>query len=191
MQNQKGKLKNEKPTLTIKQEKFVAKYSDGGDASAAYRFAFDAKGMKPETVNRRAYDLLHMGKIQARVAEFKQKMLDKLAVKPEKTLKRLMQGQEFDIRKMYHPDGRLKSPHELDDDTAKAVVGVKYDAIGQLEYKIIDVKGCTELLGKHLKLFVDKVEHSWDGDCPLSGIVLEASNRSKDLPDPAPDEDDD
>ena len=29
-----------------------------------------------------------------------------------------------------------------------------------VEYKVIDVKGCTELVGKHLKLFTDKREIS-------------------------------
>jgi hypothetical protein len=30
-----------------------------------------------------------------------------------------------DVRKLYHPDGRLKLPHEWDDDTAAAVVEVR------------------------------------------------------------------
>ena len=91
------------------------------------------------------------------VSTYLQGLLDKrskkLEVSAEKTLNRLMQGQEFDVRKLYNDNGTLKKPHELDDDTAKAVVGVKYDNSGSIEYKIIDVKGCTELVGRHIKLF--------------------------------------
>ena len=98
-------------------------------------------------------------KIIARIAELRKPIFDKLEVSAGKTLKRLMQGQEFDMRKLYNKNGTIKKPHELDDDTAKAIVGAKYDRDGNLlEYKIIDVKGCSELVGKHLKLFTDVIE---------------------------------
>ncbi|MBU0909226.1 MAG: terminase small subunit [Proteobacteria bacterium] len=101
------------------------------------------------------------GKITAHIDELRAPILKKLEASEEKTIRRLMQGQEFDIRQLYHPDGGIKKPHELDDDTARAIVGVRYDKVGNiLEYKITDVKGCSELLGKHLKLFTDKVEQS-------------------------------
>lgn len=171
------------PKLTIKQEKFCVKYIDCGDASKAYRFAYNTKNMKPETVNRKAFDLLHNGKLAARIEQLKQKMLDKLSASPEKTLKRLMQGQEFDIRRLYHEDGRLKMPYELDEDTAKAVVGVKYDKDGAfLEYKIIDVKGCAELIGKHLKLWTDKTEIGLDQSDPLFKAIAKAAGKSTGLP---------
>ena len=79
-----------------------------------------------------------------------------------------MQGQEFDIRDFYHKDGRVKMPYELDDDAAKAVVGVKYDKDGALlEYKIIDVKGCAELVGRHMALFTDNHVYKGDKDNPV------------------------
>ncbi|MDX9787919.1 MAG: terminase small subunit [Desulfobacterales bacterium] len=176
--------------LTIKQEKFCAKYIESGDASNAYRFAYSTERMKPDTVNRSAFELLHTPKISARIDQLKQKMLDKLMVSPEKTLRRLMQGQEFDIRRLYHDDGRLKLPNEMDEDTAKAIVGVKYDKDGALlEYKIIDVKGCAELIGKHLKLFVDKTEHSVDPNDPFMRRLLEIDGSSRNLPSPVGDDD--
>ena len=45
--------------LTIKQEKFVLKYFECGNASEAYRFAYSAKKMKPETIKRNAHNLLN------------------------------------------------------------------------------------------------------------------------------------
>lgn len=140
--------------LTPKQEKFCLTYLKTGNASEAYRQSYSAGKMKPETVNRAAFALLENSKIAARVEELKEAIAERYIADKGRTIKRLIQGQEFDIRRLYHDDGRLKHPHELDEDTAKAIVGVKYDKDGALlEYKVIDVKGCAELIGKHLKLF--------------------------------------
>jgi hypothetical protein len=53
--------------LTPKQEQFCLKYQELGNASEAYRQSYDASRMKPETVNRRAFDLLQNGNIAARI----------------------------------------------------------------------------------------------------------------------------
>lgn len=54
-------------TLTAKQEAFCLAYLETGNASEAYRKAYNAENMKPETVNRKAKELLDHGKISARV----------------------------------------------------------------------------------------------------------------------------
>lgn len=53
--------------LTIKQENFRLYHVETGNASEAYRRAYDADGMKPETINRRAFDLMEDSKIRARI----------------------------------------------------------------------------------------------------------------------------
>lgn len=60
--------------LTIKQEAFCEKYIETGNASEAYRQSYDAGNMKPESVNRKAKELLDNGKIAARVAELRAKL---------------------------------------------------------------------------------------------------------------------
>lgn len=57
--------------LTPKQEKFCQKYIETGNASEAYRQAYNAANMKPETVNRTAKELLDNPKIAARLAELR------------------------------------------------------------------------------------------------------------------------
>jgi DNA-binding transcriptional MocR family regulator len=42
-------------------------YIETGNASEAYRRAYDASRMKPETVNRKAVELIQNGKVAARV----------------------------------------------------------------------------------------------------------------------------
>lgn len=53
--------------LTQKQEAFCLAYMETGNASEAYRQAYNASKMKPETVNRKAKELLDHGKISARI----------------------------------------------------------------------------------------------------------------------------
>lgn len=55
--------------LTPKQEKFCLEYLKTGNASEAYRTAYDAADMKPESIHRNAYELVNNTKIASRLAE--------------------------------------------------------------------------------------------------------------------------
>lgn len=57
--------------LTAKQEGFCLAYMETGNASESYRRAYDAENMKPETVNKRASELLDNGAITGRLAELR------------------------------------------------------------------------------------------------------------------------
>lgn len=57
--------------LTPKQDKFCLAYIETGNASEAYRQAYEAEEMKAETINRKAKELLDNGKITARIEELK------------------------------------------------------------------------------------------------------------------------
>lgn len=57
--------------LTIKQEKFCTKYLECGNASEAYRDAYNASRMSEETVCNSAYKLLQKGDITARISYLK------------------------------------------------------------------------------------------------------------------------
>ena len=58
--------------LTPKQEKFCQLYVETGNASEAYRQAYNSKG-KMETVNRTAKDLLDNPKIAARLNQIRER----------------------------------------------------------------------------------------------------------------------
>lgn len=53
--------------LTLKQEKFSQIYVEVGNASEAYRQAYNTARMKPATVNRKAFHMIEQGKIRARI----------------------------------------------------------------------------------------------------------------------------
>lgn len=55
--------------LTPKQEAFCIAYIESGNSSEAYRRAYNAERMKPNTVNRMAHDVLVNHKVAARIKE--------------------------------------------------------------------------------------------------------------------------
>ncbi|APB99033.1 terminase small subunit [Polynucleobacter asymbioticus] len=69
--------------LTPKQEKFCQKFIQTGNASEAYRQSYDAQKMKPESINRKAKELMDNGKITARVKELQETLVKKHEVTVE------------------------------------------------------------------------------------------------------------
>jgi len=57
--------------LTPKQEAFCLVLAKTGNASEAYRQAYDASRMKPETITRKAAELAANGNIRARLASLR------------------------------------------------------------------------------------------------------------------------
>ena len=62
--------------LTIKQEKFCLEYLKDGNASRAYREAYDTGNMKEATINRNAKALTDDNKIATRIDELRAKAED-------------------------------------------------------------------------------------------------------------------
>ena len=75
--------------LTPKQEKFCLEYLKTGNASEAYRRAYDASKSKPESVNRLAKAMLDNVKIASRLDELKKPAVQEAMFTFESHLKRL------------------------------------------------------------------------------------------------------
>lgn len=76
--------------LSPQQEAFCLAYVEpNATATAAYRAAYNCSKMKPETVNRRAFDLMQDGKITARIQELRDKAAEKAILTLENHLRRL------------------------------------------------------------------------------------------------------
>ena len=63
--------------LTAKQEAFCQAMASGMTQADAYRSAYDAKGMKPETVQNKAHVLAKSGEVAARITSLKREVADK------------------------------------------------------------------------------------------------------------------
>lgn len=138
--------------LTMKQEAFCLKYVETGNASAAYRNAYDASGMLPATVNKRASELLANGEITGRVDELKQAMLDRHHITRERVLREYARIGFLDIRTAFTDEGGMKSVKDMDEDTAAAIMAIEvddlYEGYGEARTKV----GVTQKVKFHPKL---------------------------------------
>lgn len=83
--------------LTPKQERFCVEYFRCGNASEAYRIAYNSENMKEATINHNAYALLENNKITDRLDEMKSKVVKKVTVTKQRAIEVLadiMEGAE-------------------------------------------------------------------------------------------------
>ena len=137
------------------------KYIECGNASEAYRHAYDTSRVKKKTVWERASRLLSQDNVYARVEELREEARKKAQITHEKITEELAKIAFFDIRNIFDEDGTLKAPTALDDKSAGAVSAIKVrrikgdgaDIEDIIEMKISDKKAALEALGKHLGYF--------------------------------------
>ena len=75
--------------LTVKQENFCNYYIESGNASDAYRRAYSCDKMKPESINRKATDMLCKVTIAARIKELQAEQKAKSDITKERVLAEL------------------------------------------------------------------------------------------------------
>lgn len=75
--------------LTAKQEAFCLAYVETGNASEAYRRAYDARKTKPAVINVKASQVLANGKVAVRLAELRKPAADAATVTLAGHLRRL------------------------------------------------------------------------------------------------------
>jgi phage terminase small subunit len=92
--------------MTPKQEAFCIAYIETGNASEAYRKAYDAGKMKPESVNVNASKLLADAKIALRVAELKSELVERHKVTADTIAEMLREDREF-AREMETPSAAV------------------------------------------------------------------------------------
>lgn len=155
-------------SLTPKQALFVQEYLVDLNATRAYK----AAGYSQKSAEVCASQLLRNPKVQAVIAKKTDKRMDRLEISADRVLQEIARLAFFDPRKFFNSDGSAKQVHELDDDTAMALAGMdvaemfegsgdQKHAYGLMKkFKLADKGQNLERLGKHLKLFTEKVETS-------------------------------
>lgn len=136
--------------LTIKRERFAVEYVRTGNASEAYRLSFSATKMNEKTVWECASRLVADRKVAARIKELQENIAEKAEMSVADWLKEVRRLSTVDPRNLMRPDGSMKMPHELDDDTASAIASFKISADGSVEYKFWDKNAALDKAGKHL-----------------------------------------
>jgi phage terminase small subunit len=81
--------------LTPKQEAFCQAICDGKNQSDAYRHAYNASKMKPETVQVKASELMANGMVTVRVQELKSKLENKQLWTRERSINKAIEAIEM------------------------------------------------------------------------------------------------
>ncbi|OWK39535.1 terminase small subunit [Fimbriiglobus ruber] len=186
--------------LTPKQEKFCQKYIELGNASEAYRQAYDAENMSPEAIHEEAYRLTIHPDVSLRIEDLRRLARKRHEVTADRVIAEYAKLAFLDIRKAFDEDGNLKPIHEMDDDTAAAIAGLEVEVKrvagsssddlesqahgGALKrtyadlstrihkIKLADKKGALDSLARHLGMFTDKTELSGPNGTPLPSAVI-------------------
>jgi phage terminase small subunit len=154
--------------LTPKQKLFVQHYIIELNATKAAI----AAGYSKKTATEAGSRLLRNVHVSAEIEKRAEKRSEKLGITAERVLAEIAKLAFMDPRKFFNSDSSPKQIAELDDDTAAALAGMEvvelFEGQGDQKhcygllkkYKLADKGINLERLGKHLKLFTDKVETS-------------------------------
>lgn len=159
--------------LSLKEQIFVREVLAHGNATRAAI----AAGYSQSTASVTGSKLLRKAKVSQELANLREKQLAKLEISAEKVLQGLAELAFFDPRKMFNPDGSMKKLADMDEATVHALSGMDVEKLfkhfgkGQAEevgtitkVRLADRGLNLERLGRHLKLFTDKIEvHGADG----------------------------
>lgn len=174
-----------KDKLTEKQKAFILEYLvDLNGTQAALR-----AGYKGESARRTASENLNNPIVAAEIQKHMDLRSEKVGVNSETVLRELLKIATSDVRRLFDSKGALLPPEKWPDDVASAVSSVEIedlfegfgDSRTQIGYtkkvKLWDKPKALELLGRHLKLYTDKVELKVDES--LAELMRKARERSR------------
>lgn len=142
------------PTLTPKQERFVAEYLiDSNATQAAARAGYSAR-----TANEQGCRLLTKPQVRAAVEEARKAQGERLKATADDVVREITRLAMFDPADLVNVKG-LEDIAKLPLDVRRAIVGWGWDKQGRFTVKMAK-EGALEMLGRHHGLFKDKLEHS-------------------------------
>lgn len=173
--------------LTQKQESFCQLYLELGNASEAYRQSYSCKNMKMESINNKAYELLHKVDITARIKELQEATAQKSEITKERILEELSAILESKITDYVEFDGnniKFKAFSKLTEQQVKAIESIKEGRNG-IELKLHGKSWTIERICKMLgfdaptkQAFTDK-----DGESLFNPIEVRIVRNKKDIDD--------
>lgn len=170
--NARGGTQSKTAALSPKMLTFCAEYLiDLNGTQAAIRAGYSAK-----TARRQAADLLAKQDIKAEV----QRLMDARGQKVEVDALRVLQ--ELKAMAFYDPGAigvaNVKKPEDiakLPEELRRAIIGWSWDRNGRFTLKLSPKTQQLELIGRHLKMFTDKLEHTGKDGAPLVSSVVSLS----------------
>ena len=175
--------------LNEKQRRFVAEYLVDRNATAAAKRA----GYSERSAHAQGHDLLKHPEIGPAIAEAEAKRSERTGITADVVLYELLRLARVDISEAFDSEGNLLHVKDMPEDVRRAISsidlveeqgGVEMTETGEVQESPVttikkirfwDKKGALELLGKHLKLFVDRIEV--DGPNALADRLEKARKR--------------
>lgn len=136
-------------------------------------------GYSPKSAQRIGLELLAKTHVAAAIAQAQRDRSQRTQIDADRVLRELARLAFVDIRRLYDDAGRLKRPGDLDDDTAAALASVEIDELAEYvdgerqhlgftkKVRVWNKVASLKLLGQHLKLFAERVEHTGKDGGPL------------------------
>lgn len=152
--------------LTPKQEAFCLAYVETGNASEAYRRAYNAEKMKPKTVYEASSRLLADSKIAARIAALQAAIAEQTVVSEARIIEEAMRLALIDPAGLFDHDGALLDVADMRPAVRAAVASVEVEelfdgtgrdrrVIGRVKkVKLHDKNASLEKLMRHLGSFL-------------------------------------
>lgn len=152
--------------LTARQEAFVREYLIDLNATGAARRA-GYKG-NDNTLGAMASALLRNRKVALVIQKGMDKRAERVQITADDVLRELLLIAKMDPSKAYDLNGRLLPIHEMPEEARRCISAIDIYKdftegveIGETQkVRFWDKPKALEMLGRHLKLFVDKIEHS-------------------------------
>jgi phage terminase small subunit len=167
----------------------VAKGMSQDDAYRAAGYSSKNPGALRGNASRLRSIEIVLKRIEELQKEIAQKVIEEEVVTRAEVLRELKKIGFADISDLYDNNGHLKSFHDIPEHARKAIAGVEVDELFEgfgkerekigltKKVKLWDKNKALENLGRYLKLFTDKVEHS--GTVELAERLKEARERAK------------
>ena len=172
--------------ITPKEEKFCHVYVETSNASEAYRSAYNTNTKRAQTIHDSASKILSRPEVKQRVDELRAQLSEKSLVSPEMVLREYKKIADFDSRNFFHPDGKPKKIHELDDATAACILSVGFlDNEGTIDVsktRVIDKTKALHSLSKHLGLYEKDNAQKTNISMTIEKILEEVDGSSSGLP---------
>lgn len=153
-----------------KQEAFAQHFALHGKPSEAYRHAYEAGRMKPNTVAVKASELLRDGNVSVRIKELQSVIADKAKqtfnMNAETMLARLVEIDGLDVADVIDERGKVRPVQDWPREWRVSINAIEVVQVPQGDGVVVKVKlpdklKNLQMLGRHVDVqtFKDKIEH--------------------------------
>jgi len=182
--------------LTVKMENFCLGVVKHGNASQAYREAYNASKMKPASVHRVAREMMEMPKIAARIAQLREAVVEEAVIDQRMVLSELAAMAFYDPADLILKDEdaekgyrAISCPEDirlLPEKVRRAISGWSWDRGGNFCVRLANKTVNVELIGKYLGMFIDRKEIRVGdlekaSDAELQAKIIEAAREVAEL----------